>query len=249
VSPPSKSVPYPRRLSRTATVERRDAEIGIDVSLFEPDTGPDIDARNKALQALGVLVLVAAIATAIVVVMVGTSRKSPSGSGPAGQNTGGAQPVTSSAGTGKAVSPTRASASVSAGPTPATASAASGIASCPTPAPCVLPGDAGQAGSAVTAFRVAHQLADTPVSAAPAAQSCALASGDQASCPGSYFWEPVASLDGAALLAKISATSKGSAWLVDPRASSFTVGWAYAPGANGKPGQISGALIKIDGAQ
>jgi type II secretory pathway pseudopilin PulG len=110
----------------------------------------------------------------------------------------------------------------------------------------VLPGDAGQAGAAIDAYRTAGKQPAVPTTVSSGAQTCALNSGDGAACSASYFWEPVPTLDGSALVAKIAAKSSGAAWLLDPKATSFAVGWAYAPGAAGKAGLIEAVLFKVD---
>ena len=208
-----------------------------------PESTPDGLARRRAAWALGVLALVAVIISAITVFFLGTSSgthqdaglPSTAGSPLAGPSSS-TPPPTDSAASSTPVHP-RPSTS-----TPGTTATAS----CPSSAPCVLQGDAGQAGAAIDAYRSSHHQPSVLAGVSPSAQSCAINSGDGGSCPASYFWEPVATLDGAAVVGKIAAHSNGSAWLLDPHATSFAVGWAYAPGAGGAAGQVEGVIVKVD---
>jgi hypothetical protein len=210
------------------------------VSTDLPDSNPDGLARRRALWALVVLALVAVIISAITVFLIGGSSGTHQDTGlPAATDPASASPSTSS------TPPSPSAASSSAHPSPSSSSpSAAAVAACPTPAPCVLQGDAGHAGAAIDAYRASHQLPSVPTSVSPAAQSCALSSGDGPSCGGAYFWEPVGALDGAALVAKLASHSKASAFLLDPTATAFVVGWAYAPGAAGAAGQVEAAIVK-----
>ncbi len=101
-----------------------------------------------------------------------------------------------------------------------------------TPA-CMLPGDPGNAIKAVNSYRVRHGRAPVRASVSRAAQVCAVHSGDGASCPQSYFWEPVSGHDGASVVAKIAAKGTGGQFLLDPRVRAVQIGWAYLPSSGG----------------
>ncbi len=205
------------------------------------ESGED-GSRKRAAWVLGVIVLVAAIIAAIMVLVLGTSGDSHRSSLPPATgivpSSGASTLPAHSAGSTR-------SPATSVATTTTTTPISPGSASCPSTKPCVLPGDGGQAGAAIDAYRAAHRLPLVPTTVSSDAQTCALNAGDGPACSASYFWEPVSTLDGAALVAKVTAKSSGAAWLLDPRATSFSVGWAYAPGAAGKGGLIEGVLFKL----
>ena len=207
-------------------------------------SSPDALARRRAAWALGALALGAAIIGAVMVFWLGTSGGTHDNAAPparAASVSGGARSSTTPPTHTAAPSPTRTS------PNPTRSTSGTPVtASCPTSAPCVLPGDAGQAGTAIDSYRTSHHQPSVAASVSPAAQSCALHSGDGRSCPTSYFWEPVATPDGTAVIAKIAAANNGNSWLLDPHAASFAVGWAYAPGAAGTAGQVEAVVVKVD---
>jgi hypothetical protein len=210
------------------------------VSFDLPDDGVVDPSRRRAAWVLGVLVLVAIIVAATMVLLLGTSGDSHRSALPPATGilpSSGAPTVAPATPTTSTPAP-QTSSTTTAPPTP-------GTASCPTTAPCVLAGDSGQAGAALDAYRTAHQLPVVPTTVSDQAQACAVNSGDGPACSASYFWEPVPTLDGAALVAKIAAKSSGVAWLLDPKATSFAVGWAYAPGSAGKGGLIEAVLFKV----
>jgi hypothetical protein len=117
---------------------------------------------------------------------------------------------------------------------------------CPSPAPCAVQGDDAQLVAAVNAFRAAHQLPVVPGTVSPQAQQCALAQGNGPACAPSYSWEPVPAQSAAQVIALIVGRDGGK-WLLDPSMVSFSVGWAYAPGEGGAPGQWESAILKIRG--
>ena len=46
------------------------------------------------------------------------------------------------------------------------------------------------------------------------------------------------------MISMIAGRSDSLAWMLDPDVTSFSVGWAYVPGAGG-PGQYSCAILKV----
>jgi hypothetical protein len=99
---------------------------------------------------------------------------------------------------------------------------------CPTPGACPVPGDAGQLVAAVNAFRTSHGQHAVAGAVTPQAQQCALSQGNGPSCAPSWAWEPAPTQDGAKVVELIA--GRGGEWLLDPAMTSFSVGWAYAPG-------------------
>ncbi len=111
---------------------------------------------------------------------------------------------------------------------------------CPASTPCTVPGDAGNALAAITAFRAAHGAPAVPGTVSDQAAQCALSQGDGATCRPHYAWETVPTQDGNAVVASLG--SRDAGWLLDPAMTSFSVGWSYTPG-NG--GQWSCAVLKV----
>lgn len=119
---------------------------------------------------------------------------------------------------------------------------------CQSPAPCVVSGDQAWLVAAVNVFRAAHGLATVPGTVSPQAQQCALARGSGPACGPSVRWQAVPAQSAAQVIARIVAGDGGN-WLLDPSMVSFSVGWAYAPGISGAPGQWEAAILKIRGQQ
>ena len=63
-------------------------------------------------------------------------------------------------------------------------------------------------------------------------------------CAPHYAWQPVPTRDGTTVITMLAGRSDGAAWLLDPDMTSFSVGWAYVPGA-GVPGQYWCAILKV----
>jgi hypothetical protein len=102
--------------------------------------------------------------------------------------------------------------------------------------------------AAVNAFRAAHQLPTVPGTVSSQAQQCALAQGTGPACAPSSSWQAVPAQSAAQVIARIVARDGGN-FLLDPSTVSFGVGWAYAPGTRGAPGQWESAILKISGEQ
>jgi hypothetical protein len=93
-----------------------------------------------------------------------------------------------------------------------------------------VPGDDGGAVAAVNAFRVSHGGKAVPGTVSAQAQQCALRQGGGPTCVPHYAWQPTPVQDGARAVAGIAGRGDGTQWLLDPAVTSFSVGWAYAPG-------------------
>jgi hypothetical protein len=201
----------------------------------------DAESRRRALWALLVLVLVAAIIGAIMVFVIGSS-----GGGPRrGVSDGGisSEPTQSSASHSSATrrNTTHPPPSSSARPEPTSTANP-----CPSATPCALPDDTGHAVEALNDFRTHHGRTAVPGAVSGKAQQCALSAGNGASCLPHYSWQPGGSTaDGAKVISDIAGRGDGSQWLLDPAMVSFSVGWAYAPGAGGAPGHYECAILKF----
>jgi hypothetical protein len=90
----------------------------------------------------------------------------------------------------------------------------------------------------VNAFRIGHGRAPATGAVSPQAQQCALSQGNGPDCAPSFAWEPVPNQDGAKAVELIA--GRGGDWLLDPAMTSFSVGWAYAPGTG-----YECAIIKV----
>lgn len=200
-----------------------------------PPEDPDTDRpgsigaeRRRAAVALGVIALAAVALVAIMLYVLGRSG-GHSGAPPtvAGNGTG---PAVVATGGHSQTSPSRPSPTTSARPsaTPNTSSVvAHRTATCPTNAPCAVPGDAGDAVQALNAYRAAHGVRAVHGTVTRAAQACAVSSGN--TCPSHYFWEPVGR-SGRQVIQKIAASGgKGVSFLLDKSMREVAVGWAYLP--------------------
>jgi hypothetical protein len=94
--------------------------------------------------------------------------------------------------------------------------------SCPTPAPCALDGDIGNAIAAVNAYRTAHGKPAVPGTVSPLAQKCAASNGSD--CSGGWAESPVPTPDGQAALDKVLSFAHDLNTM-----KSFEIGWAYNP--------------------
>jgi hypothetical protein len=99
--------------------------------------------------------------------------------------------------------------------------------------------------AALNSFRASHGQHAVPGTASSQAQECALGEGSGPSCQPHYAWEPVPTQDGVRVITMVASRSDGMQWLLDPAMSSFSVGWAYTPGAQGGPGRYSCAILKV----
>lgn len=206
------------------------------MTLDEPDLAEDVGARKRAAVVLGVLGIVAAVVVLGLVALLGSSGPKHHGlsavdvppltTSPSASATHSAPPSTTHS------SPAQHSSS-STGPVTRT---------CQSDSPCVLDGDPGGAVAAVNAFRASHGRAPVTGSVTASAGSCALHAGNQPYCPDSYFWEPVSTLSGSAVVSKIAGKSDGTSWLLDPQLTAVVVGWAAVP-----HGQYECALFAVSG--
>ncbi|MCW2645838.1 MAG: hypothetical protein JWP07_1947 [Pseudonocardiales bacterium] len=199
------------------------------------------DPRRRASVVLLILAMTAALVVSIMVFFVGTSTGH--------HNTGLIDVGTTAAPTTKSATPTRSSTAASRTKSASTSTSAapkptSTANPCPSATPCAVPGDSGGAVAALNTFRASHGLPAVSGAATAQAQQCALGQGDGPTCQPHYAWQPVATQDGAQAISKI-AQQDGGKWLLDPAMSSFSVGWAYTPGANGGPGSYQFAVLKV----
>jgi hypothetical protein len=194
---------------------------------------PDYDDEESRTRAIWGLVALAIIAVLIVVVLllIGGGKhhgaQTPTGLSqlPTAVPTSSAQ-LSGPAASGSAVSsPATSSAVASTTKSPAPTSTAN---PCPAPGACAVPGDAGQLVAAVNAFRTSHGQPAASGAVSPQAQQCALSQGNGPSCAPSFAWEPVPTQDGTKVVDLIA--GRGGDWLLDPAMTSFSIGWAYAPG-------------------
>jgi hypothetical protein len=218
---------------------------------------PDADTQESRRNALWVLAALGILAVLVLVVMLGFS------SGGGHHNNSAFNPPVSAAPSEPASTTALPTSAAARSTTPAQSARSTTPASrplrrkppapaligpCPSPAPCAVPGDHAQLVAAVNAFRAAHQLPTVPGTVSPQAQQCALAQGTGPACAPSDAWQPVPAQSAAQVIAGLAARDDGK-WLLDPSMVSFSVGWAYAPGARGAPGQWESAILKIRGTQ
>ncbi len=76
------------------------------------------------------------------------------------------------------------------------------------------------------------------------AQQCALNQGNGPACAPHHAWQPMPTRHGTTVITMIANRSDGAAWLLDPDMTSFSLGWAYLPGA-GVPGQFWCAILIV----
>jgi hypothetical protein len=204
-------------------------------------------SRRRALWGLTLLVAIAVLVIALMLLVFG---RSPSGRGSQGvpaavATTAANHPGPTTGGT-LTHSSTETSPVPSPSPSATTRPAQTSTASpCPSTAPCVVGGDDGGVIAALNALRTSHGLAAVPGAPTGPAQECALSQGDGPTCVPHYAWQPVPVHDGATVISAIAGRAEGAAWLLDPNMTSFSVGWAYAPGGAGAPGQYECAILKI----
>jgi hypothetical protein len=194
---------------------------------------PDYDDDNSRTRAIWGLVALAIIAVLIVVVLLligggdnhhGAQTPTDLSQLPTTVPTSSAQPSGPATSGGAASSPAGSSTATKI-TSPVPTSTAN---PCPTPGACPVPGDAGQLVAAINAFRTSHGQPPVAGTVSPQAQQCALSQGDGASCAPSWAWEPAPTQDGAKVVELIA--GRGGEWLLDPTMTSFSIGWAYAPG-------------------
>ena len=194
---------------------------------------PDYDDEDSRTRAVWGLVALAIIAVLIVVVLLligggshhGAQTPTDLSQLPTAVPTSPAPPSSPVASSPGATSPGPSSPATSSLTSPGPTSTAN---PCPTPGACAVPGDAGQLVAAVNAFRTGHGRPPAAGAVSAEAQQCALSQGNGPTCAPSWAWEPVPTQDGAKVVELIA--GRGGDWLLDPAMTSFSVGWAYAPG-------------------
>jgi hypothetical protein len=201
----------------------------------------DDDSRRRAMWGLVLLALIAVLVVTVMVFFVGSSGGNHQGIGGTGDTT---LPTQSSASPSHTPSRVRTSAT-SAPPTTVSPIPTSTANPCPSAVPCAVPGDAGQAVTALNQFRTEHGQPPVPGAVTPQAQQCAVGEGSGPSCEPHYSWQPVSTQDGSKVISGIAGRNDGTQWLLDPAMSSFSVGWAYAPGAGGGAGHYECAILKV----
>lgn len=198
------------------------------------DDDEDPDSRRNAVRGLIVLAVVAVLVIAVVLVIVGTSggghnrrladnatilptEPAPTTSAPATSENSPSETPTTSAST---------TPSTSAHPAPTSTANP-----CPSAGPCAVDGDDGGAVDAVNSYRVSHGRPAVPGTVTAKAQQCALKQGEGPSCDPHFAWEAVPTQDGQRVVSLITARREGKKWLLDAGITSFSIGWAYAPGS------------------
>jgi hypothetical protein len=207
----------------------------------DDDVGLWDNPRRRATVILLILAMSAALIVAIMVFFVGTSRSHRNTGlddvGPTTQPTQTSPRATTK--TSTSGTPASRTGSTSAAPKPTSTANP-----CPSAKPCAVPGDNGGAVAALMKFRTSHGVPAVAGMASAQAQQCALGQGNGPTCQPHYAWQPVATQDGVQAINKM-AQQDGGKWLLDPAMSSFSVGWAYMPGAAGGPGQYSFVVLKV----
>ncbi len=194
------------------------------------DDDEDPESRRNAVRGLIVLAVLAVLVIAVVLVIVGTSGGGNHNRGLADDSTilpMEPAPTTSASETPSA--PTTSASltpSTSAHPTPTSTANP-----CPSAGPCAVDGDDGGVVDAVNKFRVSHGRSAVPGTVSDKAQQCALKQGAGPSCDPHFAWEAVPTQDGTRVVSMITGRGEGKEWLLDAGITSFSIGWAYAPGS------------------
>ncbi|HEX9232082.1 MAG TPA: hypothetical protein VF869_09235 [Jatrophihabitantaceae bacterium] len=193
------------------------------------DDDEDPESRRNAVRGLIVLAVLAVLVIAGVLVIVGTSGGNhnrrladdatilptePAPTTPASEPP--STPTTSAS-----ITP-----STSAHPTPTSTANP-----CLSAGPCAVDGDDGGVVDAVNKFRVSHGRTAVSGTVSAKAQQCALKQGEGPSCDPHFAWEAVPTQDGQQVVSMITARGEGKKWLLDAGITSFSIGWAYAPGS------------------
>lgn len=217
----------------------------------DAQTGPikvGSSERKRAAIALGVLAACALVVVVIMVYALGTGGGSPATSqsnlghpvGPAVTVTGNAHASNSASRGGQSAS-SQAPQSTATHPSKSVPSTG-GPTTCASSSPCALSTDVGDAIGALNKYRAEHGAPVVSGKVSKAAKKCALANGDEGSCPSGYFWEPVGD-SGKQVIQKIAAQGGGSAWLLNKSTKKYAVGWAYLPSSK----SYSVALVALGG--
>jgi hypothetical protein len=189
------------------------------------DTEPEAesDLRRRAAWLLVMLAVVAVLFVVVISALVKTDNANKS-SGP------GPLDPAASTGTSHSTTPTRHHQRPSRNPSTDQAGQSStpppmGTTSCPTSQTCILEGDPGNAIAAINDYRTTHGQPAVPGQVSPQAQTCAVQNGS--GCTGGWAETMVSTPDGAEAAKKLVQLGR----LLDPKMTSFEVGWAYDPGA------------------
>ena len=195
------------------------------------DDDEDPESRRNAVRGLIVLAVLAVLVIAVVLVIVGTS-----GGGNHNRRLADDATIlpTEPAPTTTSASETPSTPTTSASTTPSTSAHPTPTSTanpCLSAGPCAVPGDDGGVVDAVNKFRISHGRAAVPGTVSDKAQQCALKQGAGPSCDPHFAWEAVPTQDGQRVVSMITARGEGKKWLLDAGITSFSVGWAYAPGS------------------
>jgi len=194
------------------------------------DDDEDPESRRNAVRGLIVLAVLAVLVIAVMLVIVGTS-----GGGNHNRRLADdatilpTEPAPTSSTSEPPSTPTTSASitpSTSAHPTPTSTANP-----CLSAGPCAVDGDDGGVVDAVNQFRVSHGRAAVTGTVSGKAQQCALKQGEGPSCDPHFAWEAVPTQDGQRVVSMITARGEGKKWLLDAGITSFSIGWAYAPGS------------------
>jgi len=202
--------------------------------LLEPDAQfddePEPGSRRHAVWALVVLGCLALLIASLMVFLGGGKDNKNANAGlTAPLVTGPAVTTTPSAThTNAAATSSQAAPTTQAAPSTTPAGRIRSGNPCPNrAASCAVDGDGG-AIAAVNAFRTKHGQPAVQGSVTQAAQTCAAKNGSGATCVPHYAYTSLPSQDGTKAVAKIADFAQK--WLLDPKMSTFSVGWAYVRG-------------------
>ena len=194
------------------------------------DDDEDPESRRNAVRGLIVLAVLAVLVIAVMLVIVGTSGGGNHNRRLADDATIQPTEPAPTSSTSKPPSTPTTSANItpstSAHPTPTSTANP-----CLSAGPCAVDGDDGGVVDAVNQFRVSHGRAAVTGTVSGKAQQCALKQGEGPSCDPHFAWEAVPTQDGQRVVSMITARGEGKTWLLDAGITSFSIGWAYAPGS------------------
>ncbi len=196
------------------------------------DDDEDPESRRNAVRGLIVLAVLAVLVIAVVLVIVGTSGGGNHNRRLADDAT--ILPTEPAPTTSTSETPSTPTTSASATPSPSTSAHPTPTSTanpCLSAGPCAVDGDDGGVVDAVNKFRVSHGRTAVPGTVSDKAQQCALKQGEGPSCDPHFAWEAVPTQDGQRVVSMITARGEGKKWLLDAGITSFSIGWAYAPGS------------------
>jgi hypothetical protein len=187
--------------------------------VYDGEPEAESDLRRRAAWLLVMLAVVAVLFIVVVTALVKTDSGGEDASGPGPLDNA----VSSSHGQTSAQhhKPTKSATTHSTPSSPP----ATGTTTCPTAKTCILAGDIGNGIQAINDYRTQHGRPAVPGEVTLEAQTCAVHNGN--GCSGGWAETEISTPDGSDAVHNILKFAK----LLDPKLTTFEVGWAYNPHA------------------